>query len=298
MSDTRNLVLISGGTSGIGLAAAKVLSRDGYEPILLGRDEERGRAALGAVSGSHFIRCDVTKTEECNAAAEAASRLGKIHGLVLSAGIYGEQLLENTTDADIEEFFSVNVFGAMKLARAVIPRMRGAKGSIVSVASDAALEGNVQCSLYSATKGALTSFTRSLALELAVDEIRANVVCPGDVDTPLLERQLAAYGGSREEMAEWYPLGRIAKASEVGEVIAFLISEARNLSCRPLNEKCVKAEIRSTKALFPYRCLCDTDSSARKTLGCASDDDGAKCYQNSAALHYFCAAPPFLISHF
>lgn len=225
MSDTRNLVLISGGTSGIGLAAAKVLSRDGYEPILLGRDEARGRAALRAVSGSHFIRCDVTKTEECNAAAEAASRLGKIHGLVLSAGIYGEQLLENTTDADIEEFFSVNVFGAMKLARAVIPRMRGAKGSIVSVASDAALEGNVQCSLYSATKGALTSFTRSLALELAVDEIRANVVCPGDVDTPLLERQLAAYGGSREEMAEWYPLGRIAKASEVGEVIAFLISE-------------------------------------------------------------------------
>ena len=225
MSDTRNLVLISGGTSGIGLAAAKVLSRDGYEPILLGRDEERGRAALRVVSGSHFIRCDVTKTEECNAAAEAASRLGKIHGLVLSAGIYGEQLLENTTDADIEEFFSVNVFGAMKLARAVIPRMRGAKGSIVSVASDAALEGNVQCSLYSATKGALTAFTRSLALELAVDEIRANVVCPGDVDTPLLERQLAVYGGSREEMAEWYPLGRIAKASEVGEVIAFLISE-------------------------------------------------------------------------
>ena len=225
MSDTRNLVLISGGTSGIGLAAAKVLSRDGYEPILLGRDEERGSAALEAVSGSHFIRCDVTKTEECHAAAEAASRLGKIHGLVLSAGIYGEQLLENTTDADIEAFFSVNVFGAMKLARAVIPRMRGAKGSIVSVASDAALEGNVQCSLYSATKGALTAFTRSLALELAVDEIRANVVCPGDVDTPLLERQLAVYGGSREEMAEWYPLGRIAKASEVGEVIAFLISE-------------------------------------------------------------------------
>lgn len=225
MSDTRNLVLISGGTSGIGLAAAEILSIGGYTPVLLGRDEERGRAAEEQAAGSHFIRCDVTRTEDCERAAKEAARLGKIRGLVISAGIYGEQLLENTTDEEMEQFFAVNVFGAMKLARAVIPKMRGAKGSIVTVASDAAIEGNVQCSLYSATKGALMAFTRSLALELAVDDIRANVVCPGDVDTPLLERQLAVYGGSREEMAEWYPLGRIAKASEVGEVIAFLISE-------------------------------------------------------------------------
>ena len=225
MSDTRNLVLISGGTSGIGLAAAKILSREGYEPILLGRDEERGRAAEKQAAGSHFIRCDVTKTEDCERAAKEAAMRGKIRGLVISAGIYAEGLLDHMTDADMETMFAVNVFGAMKLARSVIPKMRGAKGSIVSVASDAALEGNVQCSLYSATKGALMAFTRSLALELAVDEIRANVVCPGDVDTPLLARQLQTYGGSREEMGEWYPLGRIAKASEVGEVIAFLISE-------------------------------------------------------------------------
>lgn len=63
--------------------------------------------------------------------------------------------------------------------------MRGAAGSIVAVASDAALQGNVQCSLYGATKGALVSFIRSLALEMAVENIRANVVCPGDIDTPL-----------------------------------------------------------------------------------------------------------------
>ena len=114
MSDTRNLVLISGGTSGIGLAAAKVLSRDGYEPILLGRDEERGRAALRAVSGAHFIRCDVTKTEDCERAAQEAAMRGKVRGLVISAGIYAEGLLDNMTDADMETMFAVNVFGAMK----------------------------------------------------------------------------------------------------------------------------------------------------------------------------------------
>ncbi len=220
-----HIVLISGGTSGIGLAAAKALLRDGYRPVLLGRSIEKGRAAEEAVAGSLFIPCDVTKTEDIERAVEAAAALGKITGLVLSAGIYGEMLLENTTDEDIETYFSVNVYGAMKLARAAIPHMRGAKGSIVTVASDAAIQGNVQCSLYGATKAALLGFTKSLALEMAVEGIRVNAVCPGDIDTPLLEKQLATYGGSREEMADWYPLGRIGQAEEVAEAIAFLISE-------------------------------------------------------------------------
>lgn len=218
------VILISGGTSGIGLATAEIVAKEGYRPVLLGRDSTRGKAAEAQVPGSVFVPCDVTKTEDCKKAVQVAVSLGKITGLVLSAGKYEEKLLENTTDEEIEDFFAVNVFGAMKLTREAIPFMRGAKGSIVTVASDAAIQGNVQCSLYGATKGALTSFTRSLALELAVEDIRANVVCPGDVDTPLLEKQLQTYGGSREEMGEWYPLGRIGKAQEIGEVIAFLLS--------------------------------------------------------------------------
>ena len=87
-----------------------------------------------------------------------------------------------------------------------------------------------------------------------------------------------------------------------GDIRLILVSSLkallRNLSCRPLNEECVKAEIRSTKALFPYRCLCNTDRSARKILGCASDDDGAKRYQNSAALRSFDSVLLFQISHF
>lgn len=218
-------IIISGGTSGIGLAAAKILSREGARTILLGRDTERGKKAEESVPGSLYVPCDVTKTDDCEKAVKAARTVGTVTGLVLSAGVYEEKLLENTTDEDIEKLFAVNVFGAMKLARASIPALREGKGAIVCVASDAAIEGNVQCCLYGATKGALVSFIRSLALELAVENIRANVVCPGDVDTPLLVKQLASYGGSREEMAEWYPLSRIAKPEEVGEVIAFLLSE-------------------------------------------------------------------------
>ena len=218
------VVLISGGTSGIGLATAHILAKEGYRTVLLGRDEEKGKKAERKVSGSLFIPCDVTQTKDCKRAVQGAAGIGKITGLVISAGKYEEKLLENTTDEEIKDYFAVNVFGAMKLVREAIPFMRGAHGSIVTVASDAAIQGNVQCSLYGATKGALMAFTRSLALELAVEDIRANVVCPGDVDTPLLEKQLDTYGGSREKMGEWYPLGRIGKAEEIGEVIAFLIS--------------------------------------------------------------------------
>lgn len=218
-------VIISGGTSGIGLAAAEILAREGIRPILLGRNEERGKAAQEKVPGSLYIPCDVIKREDCERAVKAAASIGNIKGLVLSAGIYREGLLENTSDEEIRKLFDVNVFGAMKLTRETIPYLRSAKGSIVAVASDAALQGNVQCSLYGATKGALTSFIRSLALEMAVDGVRANVVAPGDIDTPLLEKQLEEYGGDKEEMKEWYPLDRIGKASEVGEVIAFLLSE-------------------------------------------------------------------------
>lgn len=217
-------VLISGGTSGIGLATAKILAGEGIRPVLLGRNENRGQQAQDQVKGSLYVPCDVTVTEDCQRAVKAASSIGKITGLVLSAGIYEEKLLENTTDEEIEHFFSVNVFGAMKLAREAIPAMRGEAGSIVAVASDAALQGNVQCSLYGATKGALVSFIRSLALELAVENIRANVVCPGDIDTPLLDKQLHDYGGSRKEMGDWYPLMRIGRPEEVGELIAFLLS--------------------------------------------------------------------------
>ncbi|WP_299144505.1 SDR family NAD(P)-dependent oxidoreductase [uncultured Dialister sp.] len=217
-------VLISGGTSGIGLATAKILAKESIRPVLLGRNEERGKSAEGAVPGSMYVPCDVTVTEDCQRAVKTASSLGKLTGLVLSAGIYEEKLLENTTDEEIEKYFAVNVFGAMKLARESIPAMRGGAGSIAAVASDAALQGNVQCSLYGATKGALVSFIRSLALELAVEGIRANVVCPGDIDTPLLDKQIKDYGGSRKEMGDWYPLMRIGRPEEVGELIAFLLS--------------------------------------------------------------------------
>ena len=104
--------------------------------------------------------------------------------------------------------------------------MKKTSGSIVTVSSDAGLQGNVACSIYGATKGAVVAFTKSLALEAAPHQVRVNCVCPGDVDTPLLEKQLQRDPSlTRKALQEQYPLYRLAKPEEVGRSIAFLLSE-------------------------------------------------------------------------
>lgn len=219
------VAVISGGTSGIGLAAAKILSDEGWKTVLLGRNKKRGKQAESEVKDSLFISCDIRNKKEINQAFLLVKDLGDLYGVISSAGIYKESLLEYMADEEIKELFDTNVFGTIQFIKTALPYLKRPGGNIVTISSDAAIRGNVQGSIYSATKGAVTAFTRSLALELAVDGVRANVVCPGDVKTPLLERQLKTYGGTLAEMENWYPLMRIAKPEEVGQVIAFLLSE-------------------------------------------------------------------------
>lgn len=130
--------------------------------------------------------------------------------------------MENTTDEEIEKYFAVNVFGAMKLARESIPAMRGGAGSIAAVASDAALQGNVQCSSTPTLRPRLLHPLPGPGTGSRRHPPTSYV--PVDIDTPLLDKQLKDYGGSRKEMGDWYPLMRIGRPEEVGELIAFLLS--------------------------------------------------------------------------
>ncbi len=224
--------VISGGTSGIGLAAAEKFLADGAQVYILGRSAERGQAAaqiLFARTGSRakYIPCDVTITDSCRAAlAEKKRSAGadfKIDILINSAGVYQEQRLEQLTEADYSALMDVNVKGTIFLTQAALPYMR--LGSIVNIASDAGISGNYGCPLYCASKGAVVALTRALALDYAPD-LRVNCICPADVDTPLLARQLAAAGDgyTQEEMAAAYPLGRIARAEEIAHVICSVAS--------------------------------------------------------------------------
>lgn len=228
------VVVISGGTSGIGLATATALLNDGAKVYILGSNEIRGQKAVAKLKEQNFtkvtyLKCDVTNVSECKLTMKKiGTEHKKIDTLINSAGIYQEQRLENMQEEDYTKLMDVNVKGTMFLIQSALPYMYGG-GNIVNIASDAAVNGNYGCPLYCASKGAVTSLTRALALDLA-PSIRVNCVCPADVATPLLEKQLqdANSGYNLTEMAAAYPLGRIGKAEEIAHVICGMVSPSNS----------------------------------------------------------------------
>lgn len=218
-----SIVLISGGTSGIGLATAEELATKGYTPVLVGRNRERGEAATQKIPAAIYLAGDVAVEGEAERIVRETAKLGKITGLVTAAGAYREKLLIEETDSAIRELFAVNVYGTISLCRACASELEKNGGAVVTVASDAAINGNVGASCYAATKGAVAAFTRSWSLEMAVKDVRVNCVLPGDTDTPLTRAQWR-HPNDPTDMAAHYPLGHIATPREVASVIVFLLS--------------------------------------------------------------------------
>lgn len=229
------VVLITGGTSGIGLAAAELFLGDGAKVILMGRDVQRGKDAVAQLKEKLpageciFCQGDVSKVADCSkVVSEAVSWAGRLDVLVNSAGIYFERSLEDVTEEAFDEMLATNLKGTVFMTKYALEQMKKqGGGSIVNVSSDAGLHGNLLCSTYCASKGAVNMFTKAMALEAGPYGIRVNAVCPGDVLTPLTENQLAQYpdrAQALQEMASVYPLGRVATPYEVAAVIHFLCS--------------------------------------------------------------------------
>lgn len=270
--------LITGGTSGIGLATARFFLAQGMRVAVAGRDEGRGHAALsalktrvpldgaakvprkedgalsaddgaaegkscpGADSGgapdvladlwgeAHYFAADVREADACRTLVrDVAGAFGRLDVLVNAAGVYMEQAADALTEEDYARVMDTNLKGTMFMTRHALPFLRETKGAVVNVSSDAGLHGNYLCSLYCASKGAVTLYTRAVAREAAAFGVRVNCVCPADILTPLTEAQLAAFPDRRavlREMASVYPLHRIGTPEEVAAVIAFLASPA------------------------------------------------------------------------
>lgn len=219
--------IITGGTSGIGLAAAKIFSADGFNCVLVGRSRERFDNIRSQLNGRvEFIAADVRSVDECNRIVAGTVKIfGGVDVLINSAGIYHECAIIDTGAEIFDDIFATNVRGTFFTSRAAVGELIKRRGSIVNVASDAGLRGNYFCAAYAASKGAVVAFTKSLALELASFPVRVNCVAPGDVLTPLTVNQLQS-GATVDELAKIYPLGRIATADEVASAIHFLASEA------------------------------------------------------------------------
>lgn len=228
------VALITGGTSGIGLATARLLLQNGAKVALVGSQKNKGRQALEELAEfreqAAYIQGDISRVTDCRqSVAKAVECYGQLDIVVNSAGIYLEKAITEVTPEEYERIMAVNIKGTYFICQAAVPELRKTQGSIINVSSDAGLNGNILCSAYCAAKGAVTLFTKALALELAPYNVRVNCVCPGDIRTPLLEQQLAGSSDRAaclKEMASVYPLGRIGRPEEVAAVICFLASPA------------------------------------------------------------------------
>ena len=224
------VIAISGGTSGIGLATARILIGYGAKVVLGGRSKERGMAALAELGESaNFISVDVRDERDAFAwLDQVLFTEGRLDGLVNSAGVYWEGTIGKVTSDIYQDVMDTNLKGTFFLSQkalAIMDTLGG--GQIVNVASDAGITGNLGCALYCASKSGVVGLTKALALEGALARVRVNAVCPADVETPLWQAQCALRPNPEEaaqEMGLAYPLGRIAKPEEVAEVICFLLS--------------------------------------------------------------------------
>lgn len=213
--------VITGGAGGIGQATASLLIRAGARVAVLDQAIPDAPAPLGDV----VIQTDVNDARSVSAAARVvADEFGNCDTLVVAAGVAVVGAAGMVSEADWDRVFSVNVRGAWLTFREFLPVL-SRPASVITVASAAGLRPMPQLAAYSAAKAALIGLTRSIALDYAADGIRANCVCPGQVDTPLAAR-VQDERPPRERSAVTaftdYPIKRVGRPGEVAAAIAFL----------------------------------------------------------------------------
>ena len=212
--------LITGGTAGIGLACARLLAHEGATVIISGRDAERGKAAAAGIDGSvRFVQADLSDIESVKSLVAQA---GDVDILVNNAASFPAALTVDQELASFEKTFDTNVRASYFLAAGLVPGMisRG-HGSIINVTSMVASKGVPGAGVYSASKAAVESLTRTWAAEFGAHGVRVNSVAPGPTKTEGVE---AEWGETNEELGRALPLGRTAKPEEIAEAVLFLAS--------------------------------------------------------------------------
>ena len=224
-------VLVTGGALGIGRAVCEIVAERGGAVSIIDVDHVAGEELCTSIERAGgkaaFTRVDVANLEEMQVAAKAThAKFGSIDSLVVSAGIQRYGTAVSTDDNQWNEVLNVNLKGAWNAAKSAIPFMSAAGGgTIVNVSSVQALASQQNVLAYTVSKHGLLGLTRSIAMDFAKENIRANAVCPGTVDTPML-KWAASLDPNPQSVYDacnaMHPLGRIAQPREIAEVVAFL----------------------------------------------------------------------------
>lgn len=237
MSDTitshslnKPVCIVTGGSLGIGDAVCEKFSAQGYTVINL--DIQANSIQSKAI---HWFKCDVSVSSEVSQCIQQViKQYARIDCLVSNAGIHFSGTIEDTSEADFERVFGLNVKGAIAATKAVLPQMKSQKhGVILYMASDQALIAKHNSFAYNMSKAALASLAKTTALDYAKYQIRANAICPGTIETQLYHKAINSYvaqsGADSDQVhaeeAALQPIGRLGQASEVAALSYFLASD-------------------------------------------------------------------------
>ncbi|KAK3702297.1 hypothetical protein LTR37_015008 [Vermiconidia calcicola] len=224
------VVLVTGGTSGIGKATAILLASQGWRVVLSGRRDEAGRAAVDEIRAqggeATFAQNDITSEDSARKLVEQTVQLyGRLDGAVNNAGLAVDTgLLADLNTEGFEQMIRVNILGVFWCMKYQIKQMLNQKsGAIVNLASMAGLNGVRYSSTYAATKHAVVGLTKSAAIDYGTSGIRVNAIAPGAIKTDILQYAIDAGTYTEESIAEQFPMKRMGAPIDIAKGISFLL---------------------------------------------------------------------------
>jgi len=228
------VAIITGAAKGIGKGIATVFFREGSKVVVADWDEEAGRETAEEIRSSggdaFFVKCDVSNEEQVKGMIQATiTKYGRINVLVNNAGIGVYKTVLDTTSEEWDRCLAVNLKGVFLCSKYAIPHIKSAGGgAIVNIASVHSYQSVGGTAPYAASKGGVVALTRVMAIDCGRDKIRVNAICPGWIDSPLIQGIFAGAPDpekAKHEVERRQILGRLGTPEEVGEAAAFLASD-------------------------------------------------------------------------
>jgi NAD(P)-dependent dehydrogenase (short-subunit alcohol dehydrogenase family) len=231
---SNKVMIVSGGASGLGLAAAEKFAKNGYDIVLIDINEEKGKKAEEKIKGmgvdAVFCKCDISSKEEVQKASEITKeKFGRADVLINNAGLEVRGSILQCTEEDWMRLYDINLKGMYYMTNAFAPMMlEQGKGAIVNTGSILGYRTVGERAAYSSSKGAIDTLTRSMAFDLAQNNIRVNCVVPGAIDTPLLRGSINDSpdpAATEKFLGSKSVFGRMGTSEEVANVMYFLASD-------------------------------------------------------------------------